>query len=130
MYKSDDPLNQPENENCYIVYLNVYSGRPDPAWYLSNKDSFDFNVMLYNLPKTDKRIRSNLGYRGFTIDDSGICSINVCDGVIEVRVGAFDNVDVKYYEDVDGKVEKWLLSKAREFGELKALLDHLNQFRK
>lgn len=127
MYKDDEPLNQPENDNCYIVYLNVFSGRPDPAWYLSNKDSFDLDVMLYSLPETDKRIRSELGYRGFTIDDSGICSMSVCDGVIEVRIGAFDKMDVKYYEDVDGKVEKWLLSKARQFEDLGEILDYIER---
>jgi hypothetical protein len=125
MYKDDEPLNQPENENCYEVYLNVFSGRPDPSWYLSNEDSFTLDTMLYNLPETEKRIKSQLGYSGFRIDDSGICTIRVYKGVIMVKVGVFENVDLKYYEDVDGKVEKWLLSKARQFEEPREILDYL-----
>jgi hypothetical protein len=126
MYKDDEPLNRPENENCYIVYLNVFSGRPDPAWYLSNEDSFNFDTMLCNLPKTEKRHRGNLGYSGFSVDDGAITTTIVGGGVIEVIVGVLKEKEHEYYEDVDRKVEKWLVSKAREFEDMRDILDNFD----
>jgi hypothetical protein len=128
MYKDDEPLNKPEDENCYEVYLNVFSGMPDPSWYLSSKESFEFDNLISGLPETDKRPEfPQLSYNGFTVIDNCITSVTVFGGVVQAEVGTIRKTETKYYEDVDGKVEKWLLSKAIQFKDLKDIIDYFNQ---
>jgi hypothetical protein len=58
-----------------VVTLNVYSGRPDPAWELSNEDARALANMLKNVSgrtlSKPPGVAGLLGYRGFTIQSVG-----------------------------------------------------------
>jgi len=107
------------------VELDVYSGRPNPAWKLTPAESAALAEILKDLPASQTAgAEGGLGYRGFVLSnperEAGLpVRIRVCNGLV-----VFDEEgSPRSYRDTHG-VESTLLRQAsqRGYGEiLKAL---------
>jgi hypothetical protein len=84
------------------ITLNVFSGRPNPTWTLSNKEDKALTERLAALDQaTDKRpsgVFGGLGYRGFTISrpaahPGGKLAMTVHESVVDRHLGDFNLVD-------------------------------------
>ena len=59
----------PNNVKKAKVTLQVYSGRENPSWNLSEKQISDFLALVGDLPKSEAfTLPDNLGYRGFQVE--------------------------------------------------------------
>lgn len=94
------------------VELDVYSGRPNPSWELSEKQGEEFIKRLRALPKADSgSVRDGLGYRGLIVDGldesvAGFRRVVLSSGVVLGRGAGRD----KAFRDKDRDLEHWLLS--------------------
>ena len=100
------------------VFLNVYSGRANPGWRLSDDEADEVRRRLRDLPDSPHGPSEKLGYMGFILEPSGD---DVRGPVIEVRV--FGGIVSSYYEDGHSRhkmdseaLELWLLEMARRKG--------------
>src|SRR5437660_10024912 len=53
------------------VMLNIFSGRPNPRWRLSDEQVNDLQARLRALPEAAPVVPPGLGYRGFIITNPG-----------------------------------------------------------
>lgn len=96
-----------------IVTLDMYSGRPNPSWELSESDAKELATILGKKRKLSNTSSPGsaglLGYRGLLIssaDDPTISkTMRVFDGVLEVA-----SLDSPNYVDHDSEIEEFLLS--------------------
>jgi hypothetical protein len=95
-----------------VVTLNVYSGRTNPSWVLSDDHAHELLDRVHSLQtKTHLKAASSvggLGYRGFTVSSVaqstlGALSLAVHEGVVDP--GA---TDLSVFNE-DREIEKWLL---------------------
>lgn len=92
------------------VELDIFSGRPNPAWQLSREETDQLLTLLGKLPAAEARRPSDdLGYRGFVVsfqDSEGRAQRVQVHGGLVLR-----DVDgaLKYFADEDRKFERWLL---------------------
>ncbi len=99
------------------VELNIFSGRPNPSWELSEEEASELAKRLAGLTPTNQPHRvGGLGYRGFSISNptasAGVpMHMNVFDGVIASLEGG----NTRHYKDTNN-VEHWLLEQARKQG--------------
>jgi hypothetical protein len=116
-----------ENSNrktAMIVELDVFSGRPNPTWILSAKQTEELLEALQNLPLSDKPSpEGGLGYRGFIIyntDQAGGLPphIRIYSGIVTMTDGR-----VQSYRDVHN-IEHRLLLQASQQG-YKAIVDSM-----
>jgi len=97
------------------VELDIFSGRPNPTWTLSDAGRAQFLDRLAALPAAPPAgLRSNLGYRGFVVHLSngpraGV--VHVQRGTIRVSMGERD----LYYNDPQRLTERWLLQTGEPF---------------
>ena len=86
------------------VELDLFSGRPNPVWSLTEWEAFEFNEHLKTKSELPfKAIQnSNLGYRGFVVRDA----IRIFEGVIW-----FEN---KVLLDASRELERFLLETGRQ----------------
>lgn len=97
------------------VELDIFSGRPNPMWHLSEADVTALLRELDELPEAPPTaIANNLGYRGFVVrvrHDGDETRLVVQNGTVQaVRGGS-----TTYYHDVDRALEWWLLDSGRPF---------------
>lgn len=99
------------------VELDVFSGRPNPAWELAPEEVAELAQRLTGLPRTDQPPgEGGLGYRGFTISNpsrsAGLpAEIRVFSGVLALP----ENGAMVYHRD-EHDVERWLLAQAARHG--------------
>jgi hypothetical protein len=99
-----------------IVEFDVFSGRPNPTWSLSEEQIIELQGALRDLPPADKPPGEfGLGYRGFLIlnpDRAGglATHIRIYDGIVTMV-----DDQVQSYQDVRG-VERRLLVQASQYG--------------
>lgn len=108
------------------VMLDIFSGRPNPRWELSEEQIEELKMKLDALPAGTKKKPPVLGYRGIRV-----LNVSRIEGLPE-RIKAYNGVlainerkETDYYEDVNN-IEDWLLNQARKEGYDEAI----NQFRK
>lgn len=92
------------------VELDIFSGRPNPAWTLSQEETGQLLGRLENLPGTDAQPdEGKLGYRGFVIsfkDPQGrVMRARIHEGTVERSAGG----STEYFADEDRGLERWLL---------------------
>jgi hypothetical protein len=111
-------------ENAVVVFLQVYSGQPDPSWPLdqSGIQSVVERVRrAQNAPAEGRPPDPVLGYRGFRIENrAGIAELPPAATVWRGFVVAADREGrTQIWSDV-GDLERWLLEDARrrDYGEL------------
>ena len=98
------------------VELQVYSGRPNPAWDLSAQDVAEVARRMADLPRSRQPfVEGSLGYGGFVIQNpknaAGLpTKIKVFNGI-----GIPEERDIAVYQDVHD-LEGWLLKEARQHG--------------
>jgi hypothetical protein len=97
------------------VELDIFSGRPNPAWVLSDADARAFLNKVEGLPRAAVRELSNpLGYRGFIVHvENGADNyrVQVQDGKVQLLRGR----TTTYYSDPGRKLERWLLESGKPF---------------
>jgi hypothetical protein len=100
------------------VELDVFSGRPNPAWTLAPAEARELAAMIQRLrPIATRRAAiAGLGYRGFIVARIGTNGaarawLRIGGGVVEVTEGATSSACAD-----DGQVEGWLLDQARAHG--------------
>jgi hypothetical protein len=96
------------------ITLNVFSGRPNPSWLLSDKDDAQLTERLASLQTlTEKRpsgIFGGLGYRGFSISREtdhafGPMALTVHEGIADRQIAGPNMVDTT-------GMEEWLAEQA------------------
>jgi len=94
------------------VELDVFSGRPNPTWNLSEREATEFQNRLAALPPAPPAERMpGLGYRGLVVRNAGgqvagMDSIAVGDGI----ASSHSHARAHYFRDEGRELEKWLLS--------------------
>jgi hypothetical protein len=112
-------MSEPE-QNAVVVFLLVYSGRPDPSWPLD--EGGIGNVAARHADVRGRALRvptppARLGYRGFRIENRPRVDrlppvLLVGGGVV---VEATEKGETEAWADVAG-LESWLLDEARSRG--------------
>ena len=65
--------NQTHTKKVMIVEFDVFSGRPNPRWQLSDDQVIEIQEALQNLPSVDQTPgESGLGYRGFILSSEDV----------------------------------------------------------
>ena len=96
------------------VEVDIFSGRPNPGWTLSEADATTFRSKLSGLQKTAARsLSANLGYRGLviTMPQETATKIHVQNGVVEVS----GSTPSSFFLDPQRSLERWLVGTGREF---------------
>lgn len=99
-----------------IIEFDVFSGRPNPTWSLSEEEVVELLAAFKDLPLANKPCQeTGIGYRGFVIlnprREGGLAPrIRVCGGII-----AMTGDDEQLYQDVHG-LENRLLLQASQRG--------------
>lgn len=105
------------NKLTIEVELNIFSGRPNPRWELSESQIDELKPKIrMPLPRTAPKTMMQLGYRGFAIVNPN--KIADLPELIYVRSGVLTIMDgntASHYED-GNNVEEWLFDQAREHG--------------
>lgn len=95
------------------VELDIFSGNPNPAWFLSNQDGTIFLDKLAELPKAPVReLSAKLGYRGFIVqvtNDSEQSLVKFQNGIVQLSKGE----SKVYYRDLCLNLERWLLNSGK-----------------
>jgi hypothetical protein len=95
------------------VELDIFSGRPNPTWVLTNAEADSFTKQLAALsPTSAAELSGNLGYRGFIIkyaQGAETQTIRLQHGIVIISKGV-TNV---YVYDQDRVLERWLLTTGR-----------------
>jgi hypothetical protein len=104
------PIDDTEQVKVMRVDIEIFSGRPNPSWTLTAKESADFLALLRKLPKSKAGpIPDGLGYRGLKVSGlhdtvPGASTITVYNGVAVIR-----NTIEESHEDKGRALERWLL---------------------
>lgn len=110
------------------VEMDIYSGRPNPAWTLSHEESAALAEMLTDLPASQAPAgEPGLGYRGFLLSNpervAGLpARIRICGGMVTIE----EDGSTRTYVDTHG-VERRLLQQASQRGYGAILKDLLPQ---
>lgn len=94
------------------VILDIFSGRPNPRWKLSQKDTSEFLNKVHNLKLTEdihnELNKDELGYRGFIVEEKNFTEklrYHVYNGIVNV----VENQSSYALEDKEYTIEEWLL---------------------
>jgi hypothetical protein len=98
-------------EAANVVTLDVYSGRPNPSWTLSDEQVRELRARIEALASSPAPPAQpgRLGYRGLTAELPGL-DVSVFRGDVTVRAGA----SVRHSADTDRQLERWLLDTGRD----------------
>jgi hypothetical protein len=119
-YKTEKEINAVtpnKNMNETKVILNIFSGRENPTWKLSEEQ---INTLLSNIkdsPKSDKTVfPDGLGYRGFEVVitdsvDQQTQSIVVANGKILSKSKGIE----EYFTDSNRNIESFLLQTGSKY---------------
>jgi hypothetical protein len=99
-----------------IAELDVFSGRPNPSWKLSQAQAEELKERLRDGPETEGAPPNRLGYRGVVVTARGGAEglpeeVRACGGVIFIR----EKKKIVARKDVRD-IEGWLLAQAKEHG--------------
>lgn len=100
------------------AYLNIFSGRPNPGWELTDDEAAEVRLRLRNLPDSPRVPVEKLGYMGFILRRSGndissqIDEVRVYGGILSYY---HDEGRITYKNDITG-LESWLEDQARQKG--------------
>jgi hypothetical protein len=104
--------------NSMHVEIDVYSGRPNPTFQLSDPLGKEFARMLEKLPRATREApEPGLGYRGFVVTPNTAADpalprkVRVFDGLIIIEKGS----GIETYIDANG-AESWLKEQAVRAG--------------
>jgi hypothetical protein len=96
------------------VELDVFSGRSNPTWVLSDEQVATLATQLASLPsRAASSLANNLGYRGFVVelDQAGNpVTVRIQNELVEV-VGPSGR---SYFQDDDRALERWMLNSGRD----------------
>lgn len=98
------------------VMLDIFSGRPNPKWMLSEEQVDELKVKVDKLPMSKPIIPPRLGYHGFVVtnlskDQRLPDQIKVYNSVITI----VHEGKTSCYED-GNNVEEWLIKQTHEHG--------------
>lgn len=89
------------------VELDVFSGRPNPLWTLSESDTAELERRLSALPKTSARtLFDGLGYRGLIARLGKDTTAHVQNGTVALA----GRESSAYFEDSQRALERWLIT--------------------
>lgn len=95
------------------VELDIYSGRANPTWRLTNAEAESLLKRLTTLPRTGpKELRGHLGYRGFVVrlaHESTDQLIRVQSGTVHITQGESNF----HAGDEQRELERWLFHTGR-----------------
>ena len=100
------------------IILDVFSGRPNPSWELSDEEATVIAALLKDLPSAaPPPSESRLGFRGFAIDiphgEAGARThVRVGSGIVAVEG---EGGQERYFQDTRG-VERHLSDLAEQHG--------------
>lgn len=97
------------------VEVDVYSGRPNPVWELTQAQAAEFMARLARLPEAQESGGSGgLGYRGLIVGADGVEGV----GRVEIRSGVVrvERTDgsSRSYLDEGRALELWTVEQSRE----------------
>jgi hypothetical protein len=96
------------------VEIDIFSGRPNPEWTLSEADTAVMVSKLSGLQKAAAGLRSaHLGYRGLVVrmPQQAGRTITIQNGVIESSGGTSST----FFLDPQRSLERWLIGTGRKF---------------
>jgi hypothetical protein len=96
------------------VEMDIFSGKPNPQWTLSQEDAVRFLKMVEGLPTAPDQILDNpLDYRGMLIrvGDNEEISYRIWRGVV-VR-----EENLTFFHDENRDIERWLLFTGKSYME-------------
>jgi hypothetical protein len=97
------------------VEIDIFSGKPNPAWVLTKTEADSFVKKLSTMSRTSAtKLSGNLGYRGFIVQvKQGIHTklIHIQTGIVHISIGAMKI----YAKDMDRVLERWLLHTGKPF---------------
>lgn len=105
-----------QNASRVQVTLDIFSGRPNPQWALSEEQIEELRKRLVDLKEEEATTPPGLGYRGFLVANAGQDrrlpeQVRVYNGTVTlVRRGV-----TRSYADSNG-VENWLIQQANQQG--------------
>lgn len=93
------------------VTLDVYSGRPNPTWSLTEEQTESLLGIIRDLPPASPaRTFDGLGYRGFMVSIENSASVKPSQiTVYKGKVRQSDGCNVRFLNDKDRRVEHLLL---------------------
>lgn len=101
-----------EEKPSITAILDIFSGRPNPMWNLSDDEIEKLKTNLKDLPSAKPRKRFGMGYRGFIILNNAVADfplkVEINDGVLAI----LDEERLVYKEDAN-RIEEWLLNRVR-----------------
>lgn len=114
-------MSQNQDANTVEAQLDIYSGRRNPRWSLSDSQIQELSQRIANQPDAQPIEPPGLGYRGFIVRNNARdprlpSELRVYNGVISAAVGGARQIT----RDGAG-VEDWLIAQAREQGQGEAL---------
>lgn len=107
---SDGSSETRSDQNTTRIELDIFSGRPNPAWRLSSADTETLGRMIEKLARAEQvALFDGLGYRGFIVTSAtpiaGATTITVQNEIVKLSADDF-RLDPKR------TIERWLLTKA------------------
>jgi redox-sensitive bicupin YhaK (pirin superfamily) len=101
------------------VTLQVYSGRENPSWDLSEKQIGDLLALVGDLPKSEAfTLPDGLGYRGFHVELTENGTENTQEIVAYKGRVQYKSADAdKYFTDRERRLEMFLLDSAGSLNE-------------
>jgi len=105
-----------DNKLKIEAMLDIFSGRPNPTWKLSENQVDELKTKLGTFPSAESKSTPGLGYRGVRLVNIGKIT-NIPDRIIAYNgvLAITEKGMTNYYED-SNKIEEWLLDQAREQG--------------
>ncbi|MBM3502107.1 MAG: hypothetical protein FJX74_25930 [Armatimonadetes bacterium] len=90
--------------------LDVFSGRPNPAWTLTHAESEELAALLQGLAASDPSpaVYEGLGYRGLLVRPLGGPGLRIVRGAVRE-----DLEGGRTWHDPDRHIERLLIEKAR-----------------
>ena len=110
----------PNNVKKARVTLQIYSGRENPSWNLSEKQISDLLALFGNLPKSEAfTLPDNLGYRGFQVELSENAAEKTQEIVAYKGRVLYTSAEAedKYFTDRERRLEMFLLNSAGSLNE-------------
>ena len=93
------------------VELDVYSGRPNPTWPLSEDQAQEFLARLAALPVAQQsgEFYDGLGYRGFIVHLTDAAGVEATVRIYKNSISRNGGQGATYATDSDQQLERWLL---------------------
>lgn len=109
----------PNNVKKARVTLQVYSGRENPSWDLSEKQISDLLTLVGDLPKAEPfTLPDNLGYRGFQVELTENAAEKTQEIVAYKGRVLYKSAEAdKYFTDRERRLEMSLLNSADSLNE-------------